>query len=75
MINENHSDFHDHFTTSEEVKRFASSMQYLSERIPVWPPNHELLRSSFKYNIIQDLDTIAETVTNTARPTTTLLSE
>ena len=50
-------------------------MRYMAERIPIWPPISELLRSRHKYNVICNLDDIARGITNTSRPQTALLSE
>jgi hypothetical protein len=47
----------------------------MAERLPVWPPIREILRSRFKHNVIVDLDHIAERITRTARPRTSLLSD
>jgi hypothetical protein len=68
------SGFIGHFQNDEDVERFILSMRYMAERLPVWPPIKEILRSRFKHNVISDLDHIAEKITKTARPRTWLFS-
>ena len=48
-------------------------MRYMAEHIPVWPPISELLYSRHKYNVIKNLDLVADQM-RTARPRTVLLS-
>ena len=62
------------FKTSKKVKDHADRLQALSRLTPVWPPVDEILAASRKADVIKVFDRIANEVTHTVRPTTTLLT-
>jgi len=62
------------FKTADNVKDHADCLKALSQHIPVWPPVDEILAASRKADVINVFDRIANEVTHTVRPKTTLLN-
>ncbi|KAG9310735.1 hypothetical protein JVU11DRAFT_9340 [Chiua virens] len=56
--------------TRNEVQKYMDNLQLLQNVVPIWPPPLEIQKASRKLWVIQHLDEIAHSVTQTPRPIT-----
>ncbi|KAJ7462510.1 hypothetical protein FB451DRAFT_1180803 [Mycena latifolia] len=63
-----------HFMSKKEELIFVERLESLSSILLVWPPPRHALFLRHKYQVIQQLDLIARTITMTNRPRTTILT-